>query len=271
MIITELLAHEVRQLVHELTRQGVKLPTPVVAGCEHLDALDQHPLDQPEPETDLLELTTDQLVAHWERRAYVVGLRDALGGTARELAIRVARQMLTALRADLDQVLDQLRPDFDQAAAGVRRALELGIHAGSTPDAVLDLDSAASAAAWRRLPDQLRHLDTIGRIRIRLADLLDAPAADPFTDRRPYAASFTSADPGAAWDTDADRRSRLPAARWLRLSSTGPVRLLTVAETEAAAARIRVAPSHVAAPVLADFDVDAEAAAWRAAGDPITR
>lgn len=252
---SEFLVPEMRALLADLVKQGVELPAPLRTGLAQLDALAVLPLDDLPVVGSLLDLSVSDLLAARERRAHVIGLSTALEGVSRELSIGVVQELRAALLSSLDDVLDQLRPSFDAAGAGIKRAATAGITPGTHAEDVLQLHGQAAAAAWRGLPALVTELESVSRIRIRLASLLEVPAPDPFAeDNQAYATCFT--DSGAAW-VNSLAPYESSRDRWLRLSLAGDVRLLTVAETVAAAERIKTIPPALAAFTAARAQQDA--------------
>lgn len=224
-------------LVDALQLRGLSLPADVRHGRELLRPFTHDRLlERPEP-ASLLALTEEQIWSHIDRRV----LLDYSSIAVAEAGARVAQQLATEVAGilldNLDDILDQLRPDFDAAGLAVHEATQLGIRPTTDAAAVLTLSSAA-IAAWQALPARLAVLDSIAQLRIRFSDELGAdPAPDPYNqDRRPYAACFAPA--GGPWAV----RGEETRGRWLRLATPQPVRLLTVAETHQSAAICRHSP-----------------------------
>lgn len=225
-------------LVLDLQSRGVTLPDEVQRGCDLVESLSPGRLMET-AQPSLLSLNEQQLHARIEQQLLfgmdVSGQRLAI---ADQLAQQLATEVAGIILLDnLDDILDQLRPDFDAAGLAVHEATQLGIRPTTDAAAVLTLSSAA-VAAWQALPARLAVLDSIAQLRIRFSDELGAdPAPDPYNqDRRPYAACFAPA--GGPWAV----RGEETRGRWLRLATPQPVRLLTVAETHQSAAICRHSP-----------------------------
>lgn len=237
-------------LIERLRTRGVELDGGEIAhGCAIIADVTRGPGPfAVAPLPRLLDLRTDEIWSLAERRAILFASQQVLGDATREVSSLVAGELAVLIRDQLDDVLDQLRGDFAAAAATVTAAVEVGIQPGCTAEGVLRLGPDA-VRPWQELAAALPVLDGIGQLRIDLTDLVDAaPAPDPFNfDRRAYGCCFT---PVGEWSVGRHEPSR---DRWLRLSQAGPVRLLAVAETEAAATAQRRIPP---VPLTRDFDED---------------
>lgn len=135
------------RLVEQLTGLGVTLPTELVRFGETYKALDT--LREPAPESVVgLLADADQVVgmvlAAAQRRAVLAEVGPVVDQVHRELLSDGA----SWFQANADDVIDQLRPGFDAAAAAVRKAVAAGVHSttgrlGDLPDNALMLWRAA--------------------------------------------------------------------------------------------------------------------------------
>lgn len=228
----------VAALVDELRRRGIEVPAAALHGRDLLDTVAHERLVALPAPTSLLDLTAADLRSHVERLAFLARLQADLGESGAEVAKSLAGEVAAVLRDSLDPILAQLRPSFDAAGVAVHAAVRLGIQPGHRADAVIGLGDDA-VVAWRGLSAHVSVLDDIAGLRVRLTDALGTdPLPDPFNyDQRAYAACFTTS--GGLWSA----RHEDSRDRWLRLSAAEPVRLLTVAETRAAATPYQLLPS----------------------------
>ncbi|CAI9400434.1 hypothetical protein [Aestuariimicrobium sp. T2.26MG-19.2B] len=100
---------------------------------------------------------------HWELQKVLIGAATA--------------DLVALIRADADQVIDQLRPAFDEAAGKAREVIGLGVPPEATAETFLDLPVEARDA-WKEFRD--KHgatLDRVLQIRELLSTALDLPPA----------------------------------------------------------------------------------------------
>ncbi len=225
-------------LLAQLRRAGVTLPAEVsdaVATLENIAEVSEQVLAL--PPIDPLCGDRDQLVAALRQRAILGTVRAQLGPVMYGLLEEITAAVAAVLRAEADDLISQLRPRFDEAAAAVHAATKTGIHPGIHPDAVMSLGNRA-ITAWRSLPAHAGVLDDIAGARIALSDVLDiAPREDPFGPRQ-YGAAFSTSVP--TWDPKARGVNR-----WLEVTMHAqpePLTLVTVAQAHAADVASRVEP-----------------------------
>lgn len=162
---------------------------------------------------DLDKLTAEQLVDQMRECFLSLGVRSGAvvddhqgvqsrpGDLARQAGVALLGRALDALADGLDDVFDQLRPRWDDAAAAVHAAAAAGITATMTADEVIDADDAALVAHWRALPAAVAALDQI-----------DAAA---------HRALFMTGYPMGV-----DEQARRGRAEWLRACRATPVELV---------------------------------------------
>ncbi|WP_374969924.1 hypothetical protein [Terrabacter sp. BE26] len=236
-------------LLRQLERLGVTLPAEIAAATSVLESAVTGELAQQagaQPVT--LNLLTEDRAALLQRIREDALLRlatDHLVESAWRVGLDLAAAVADAVRANADDLIAQMRPRFNKAADALHRAAQLGIRPGMTADEVIALDNHDATTAWTALRGPVKTLDDISTARIALTDVagLD-PAPNPFGPR-PYGAAFSTGAPNMAapWG-----RSESDVDKWLRLSQHEPLRLLTVAQTRAAAAAVFVAPTATVVP-----------------------
>ncbi len=166
-------AAEIESLLADLRREGVAPPSETIRALELAQAVKD--LHQPPDvhawirDVDLDSVSPQQVYDYLRLALADTGLTTgALGpnivatGTD-ALTARAA----SALVADLDRIIAELRPAWDQAAALLHKASKAGIRATTTAaDAIAMGDEAV--AAWRTLAQPLAVLDRIWRLRNKL-------------------------------------------------------------------------------------------------------
>lgn len=153
------------ELVYTLTSVGIDVPM----GERFQDrALGMPELAEPKMPASLLECTDDELLEYMRETAiYRAGMklsRDVDG----DLNRLFAEQFAANIRAHADQMVEQMRPDFD---AGVQQAKELralGITERDTPDTIVQLDAKA-IVAWQEFAARAPYLDQLAEARIDLS------------------------------------------------------------------------------------------------------
>lgn len=179
---------------------------------------------------DLLAMDHADLVAHIKGVAVLRSLAgDSLGNAAWQVDTQLCAAAAVALREHADDILDQLRPSFDAAAKVVHEAVAVGVRSEMSAQQVIGVGDRA-VSAWRGLPPHIATLDRIAALRRDMAFVLKvAPHADKFRGHyRNHGAAFSPT--GIAMER-ADRQAESSADMWLRLSTGGPLRLMTLEET----------------------------------------
>lgn len=237
---------DARSLAAMLTEAGVDLPAALGKALALGDAADAA---RTRPHRRALDLTAGELIEH----AALLAAYDATSGDVSpmhqalvEIADQGAREAAADLRAGgIDTVIEQLRPEFDAAAAIVREAAALGIRSDTSPQWVMDAGPKA-IAAWQRLHPAIARLNQVAILRVRLSELLNL--APTLTDAQQmsglsldvgtvdYSVCFTDPDSGAFTVDGRSHRNRTPGASmdWLLLAASAPLRLNTPAEVKAA-------------------------------------
>lgn len=174
---------ELAELLVELRRYGVEPPADTVRALELLVGVQQ--VRRPAnfrawlASADLDDLDVETV---WEfaRSALTdTGLTtggigpNVLGGIHTELVNHAA----AALVSDLDRILSDLRPTWDQAAKVVTSAANTGLRSSTTPTEVIDLGNDA-VEAWRNSQKSLSVLDRLWTLRNKLALLADYEIRD---------------------------------------------------------------------------------------------
>lgn len=233
-------------LIERLLSFGVTLPEEVVAGADQLRRLPmmRAELERPTPRT-LLGLSDEELKAHLRDAALGSAIRgDSLMGATKHLAQEtgylqeaIADALNAVIVEHADDILDQLRPRFDEPARAVFEAGKLGIHPGTTDSDIVRRDDVTdAAAAWTGLPVAVRRLEQLAQLRMDLTSVAGVPPRPPVSwqGRQSPVADFA----GVFFRRDAPVWSRddfeKPYQRWLRLSVGEPCTLLSVAESIAA-------------------------------------
>jgi hypothetical protein len=234
-----------RALVRQLQDCGVRVPGQVVNAAALLEAATSGELTRlalQAPALDLLATDQDSLVeqvlAHARRRLIL----DTVADSVWHVTLDLADQAGAVLADQTDNLIDQMRPAFNAAAALFTKATKAGIAAGMTAEQVIALGDSRALTAWRALPDAAAVLDSIAAARLALSDTLGvAPHAAPFGPR-PYGAAFSTQVP--PWD-----RNAMGVHRWLTLAGYGlDVTLLSIADTEAAVQETAQSPRRPTAP-----------------------
>lgn len=152
-------------------------------------------------------------------------------GIGRLLGQRLARELLAQLDESTDDLLDQIRPAFDEAAAQVHAATVLGINPRTTDGDILQAENLQEVAdAWRGLVGQTNTLQALCEVRLTIAHTLHP---ERVATRR----ATTQLDAAQeAWEGSFFQVTGAPYTaspnelvwqRWVRLCSGSPARLVT--------------------------------------------
>lgn len=171
----------------------------------------------------LLTASREEIAEHVLRRAAGRGLENDIGNARAQVGDELAAAIAQLLRENADQIIDQMRPAFDAAAAKVTAAHTAGIRPPHGPQDVIDLGPKA-VAAWQQLGSAVARLDAIAAARLTLATVLNLP---PNVDSHTGAA-FSKADAKYRVGAETDH------GRWLRLAAAG-LNLNTIDQTRALA------------------------------------
>lgn len=191
----------------------------------------------------LLDLSPEEFT----RALRATASHQALHLTARDLGPavqqRIGGELVAALVADSEVIVAGLRRSFDPAAAVVHAARDAGLSADTTAVATIEAGDEA-VHAWRDLAGAAAVLDRVTATRLSLAALsfrrvpIDAaPSPVQFiltglTDPAAVEGAAQVAFPGR------EELSMTPAARWLRLTQYGGLRLASDSEAIAATAAV---------------------------------
>lgn len=221
------------ELIRQLQTLQVDLPDDLHASAEQLLRV---PLLMPQPEApraSLIGLSDDELVDILRGVGTATVLAEQRYGSAAFSAVNraLAADLADAIAERADDILDQLRPAFDAAAAAMRHAVELGLHGRSTDRDVLQADDIAAVRdAWSALPAAARTLEAIAQARIALSVAAGVP---PAAERAGIDTIVNVLDAGDLasrmfHDTPRDwhRDGEDGWQRWLRLSEHVTPRLL---------------------------------------------
>lgn len=228
---------EVASLLAQLQALEVDLPAKVSDGARRLRMLSAAIPGGPAPTApNLLDVDDEGLVAAFRSTAISFAIRGEVpregpaSQAQRLLRLALGDQLAAALAAGADDVLDALRPKFDEAADVVHAASETGINEHTTDrDIVKAEDVASMATAWRALPAAVDVLEQIAAVRIGLSKAAGVPPAVPPLGVEEVAGSMFRQD-SPRWR----RQWEHPWQRWVRLCTGSPARLLSVAQSAAA-------------------------------------
>ena len=237
MLFSTAAPHRLIELLLVLESRGLPVPARALHGYHLMQAVAPEAVLAPEEPESLLDWNADQLIAHIKRETPLQMNRERVAMFVDQYPERIAREVIEVMRANVDPILDVLRPAFNAAGKEVHNAVRQGITEGIRGDDVIALGDAA-VTAWRSLPGHLNVLQDTADLRIQLVDALDTEpraSTSPLapTGARPYGACFTK---DRQWKTSANE---IEWDRWLRLSADQPVRLMTTDETAANTKRMR--------------------------------
>lgn len=235
---------ELMQLVDNLDRHGVTYP-PRVGQAISMHRLLAGPGLRQQPDGDPFTLTESELTDHVRQRALISALSDQIAGHADQVDGTVIADAARTLSGHAEQILDQLRPAFDTAAGHVHQAVKAGIRPGLRAEQAIDLGEPA-IKAWRDLPAQVAVIEPIAGIRTAMTRLLGIPPRPHWDTDTDWSLCFT--DTAQPYDI----HNEPSQDRWLRLSTTGPVRLLTLDQTQRLTDQATPDPT----PLVAQVDED---------------
>jgi hypothetical protein len=191
------------------------------------------PLLDQAPE-DLFQFARDQAahqLATGEGARYQTALSRMLAPLDEELA--------ASITANASQILDQLRPEFDRAAAVMRRCVELGIEPEATFESLFQ-SAGEVRTVWLSAHRHAAKLDDILLTRQQLSRIAGVPPAarmeGPETTETPSGVnwSITVTRPGSGAQLT-ERNNQAPWARWIRIAPD--LQLVDPAEMEASEVR----------------------------------
>lgn len=227
----------VGKLIEQLQGLGVELPGEVLAGWDQLRRVEDL---RPKPVVQrVLGLSDEQVTATIRSVGLAHALTPSDANGPGSHALREVRQaffdeLTEAIVDEADELLSQLRPNFDAAGEMVHEATQLGIGPSTTDrDIVTADDIEAMRDAWTALPGLVSTLDRIAAVRILMSQSTGL-APTPADPQGWGQASHFDMAPGAMFRSDAPpwRQEREQTWQtWLRLCTPEPVRLLSVEET----------------------------------------
>lgn len=231
----------VGRLVAQLEAAKVELPEDLVHSCDQFRRLRAGELAlRPTTPVDLIGLSDDELRGVFRDAVVTATARNTDAG--RHLLQALAVAIADAIRDQADAILEQLRPDFDDAAAVMHEAASLGLRPGTAETEILKADNVVELRdAWAQVPAAARTLEQIAQLRMALSTTAGAPpAASEFPGQvrnsadamvpRPVVAEWAARMfriDGQGWQVDGEEAWQ----RWLRLSETSPVQLLPTTES----------------------------------------
>lgn len=225
---------ELQLLLAELERRGLTLPEPAQVVAGHVAAL-RGPLYEELrriPDLDYSTATEAELIEHARRATVTTSLSEGAGNVLDQLAMRAETQLAELLAEHADDLLDQMRADFDSACAAFRDAYTKGIRPRQDTRTLLESGTDAQIKAWRSLPRHWGTLEGVATVRSLMCRALGLPPQyDPL-----QSGSSTEERLGLAFGTQGEWRVQGESVqdRWLRLNASGQCRLLTIAETKEA-------------------------------------
>ncbi|MEV8272684.1 hypothetical protein [Microbacterium sp. NPDC077184] len=249
----------VEQFVEECRAFDVAPPASLIRGLELLDAADDHAADR--KLSNLLSLSPDEIapllvdlsIRRHAGRSEMTP--DGLGAGAAQFSEQLLIEMRTAVLPELEQVVADLRPVFDEAARPfVAAAREYGFTHATTSDEVIERADEGAAAAWRNLRHAEAALLPVVSFRRSISEVFDiAPTRDTLASSLQafgqfsvnYSVCFAE---GENWSLDDgyvldQHRTHID---WLALAAGG-LRLNSPAEVEEKI-RARVAAQRTALP-----------------------
>lgn len=240
---------DARQLHRAVTNAGAQLPDPLanlLKAANDLHAAGSAPTA--DPLHDLADLaaagkaTTSKLHAAVSQAsnqaAEAAHAQHAQHNADRTIMKRFRRELLDG---GADEILDALRPIFDQHIAGVRAIAEQ-INTATTPEQFLAVATPDTLALWQSIPTHVAALDAIAAVTDLFTHTSEARVLNPGGGVGPHAVTELAGLDGVALFCVSDsldpervkpiRRANGPHLRsmWFRLH--GAAQLRTVAEAQ---------------------------------------
>lgn len=146
-------------LVNDLTAAGVTVPR----GDDYRALFAADWPAQPAATKPLLDMTAAEFgqLAYEQAVRRVVTPRNGCGNTSQELRDQLTIEYRAVLASSADELVEQLRPAFDEAADAARRVRELGIGPLWTAERVM-ASGAEAGEAWLKFKN--RHAATLDRV-----------------------------------------------------------------------------------------------------------
>jgi hypothetical protein len=164
---------ELQALLDALAAEGVSPPPDTAVAVELVLGTRKLAVQMPDIPgwlvgADLDALTPAGIMDRLRTELANTGLRTG-GGSNFVFAVDVALigRAVSAVAADLDRIITELRPAFDAAAIEVHDAAKTGLTSATTAEQVIDLGDEA-VAAYRRLASPLATLTRLWKLRNRL-------------------------------------------------------------------------------------------------------
>lgn len=122
----------------------------------------------------LLDASPTQVMAWAADHAHAVAVRQGTAEALKDARTAAGLQLIRRLRERADELLDQLRPGFSQAAAAGRRVLSFGVPPAATAEQVIALGEPG--AAWLEFKQvHAPLLSRIARLRVHMSAVLGVP------------------------------------------------------------------------------------------------
>lgn len=176
MVLNAPAANDLKTL---LDSRKIPLPASLMRAMEIDTMLTAHREEPPTPA--FLELDDDELIAHLETRIVRTALSDRSRMQAyhpqaiAEVTTAAFEQASIQLAAGgVDEIIEALRPAFNDAAAVLSEAAKLGFTSKTTAQDVIDRNDDNAMTVWRALDKAMTTLHKIADIRRKLSVTLDA-------------------------------------------------------------------------------------------------
>jgi len=146
--------------------------------------------------------------------------RQATGTTLFQFQQQAHLELQQSMTAEASSYIEQLRPAFDEAAAGARRCSDLGIQPSDSPEEIMERGADAVSAWVRFKTTDLVTLEHIAGARILMSRALGIPPVNRHigsNQQLDYGRCFTR--PNLPFGPD-DRRTKINGwRRWLTLAA----------------------------------------------------
>lgn len=161
------------QFQAECEIRGISVPTPIVRGLELIELAKQQ---EAPPGGKLLDLSDEAVVDRItdmsirEHQGYNAESRGMAAGVL-TFTDRLLAEVRKASLPDLDQLITDLKPKFEEVAAPlVTAAQKYGFTLQTTSDSVIDLDDDAASKAWREARSAWHDILPLMRLRIQISE-----------------------------------------------------------------------------------------------------
>ncbi|WP_146080070.1 hypothetical protein [Clavibacter michiganensis] len=199
--------HQALKFVDNCAKLGVTAPASIAQG--HAVIARAEAYKDAVPDVHVLDLTTDELHEYITDISVRSHKSTGINGAGMEYGLdavktQVSQEVRAAALPQLDALVEELRPQFDEHATAITIAVkQYGFTAATTAEQVIkQLTVIDAISAWKNAQEAVRPINTIARLMEQMVTLFDLrPSETDYKGRRPgpppvvnYSVLFALAD-----------------------------------------------------------------------------